>query len=395
MDIASRKDDHIKASIVRNVETGSTWFNELMIVTDSAPSINLKDISTDVELFGKKLSMPLIIGALTGGTDLGFKINRILARVAEKYRLGICCGSQRIAIERPETKYTFSIIREEAQTTLKIANIGAPQVSIVDEDKLVDTCNQAIDMIDADALAIHLNPLQECLQYEGEPQYRGFIDKLRRIVRGVNKPIIVKEVGFGISRRTVRKLKDVGISAIEVAGKGGTNFTIVEKYRVEKFLDSESLEIYESLKDIGIPTLLSLCEVIEEFNGIIIASGGIRSGTDIIKAIALGAHATSIARPFLEKALEGYERVCKYVKKILEEVKIVMFMTDCKDMSDVRNRLELIPTPRLLEILRIRRLEKCIQRMMKCTQGELMSVSRYADLTDYSLAGYLQVLTYV
>ncbi len=367
MNIISRKDDHIKASILRHVESGSTWLDKIFIITDSAPEIDLKDVDTEVEIFGKKLSTPIIIGALTGGTEIGFKINKTLAKIAEKYRLGICCGSQRIAIEKPETKYTFTIIREEAPTTLKIANIGAPQISKIDENVLIDMCNSIIDMIDADALAIHLNPLQECLQYEGEPQYREIIEKLRYLSRSLKKPIIVKEVGFGISRKTARKLKEAGIAAIEIAGRGGTDFTIIELYRVEDFLDRELLEMYKSFRDVGIPTLLSLCEVLEEFNGVIIASGGIRTGIDIVKTLALGAHAVSIARPFLEKALEGFEKACKFVERLIRELRITMFITNCKNIEELRKAVEIVPDPSILEILKIRRLSKCIDRMMRCT----------------------------
>ncbi len=366
--IFSRKDDHILASLLLGSDIGSTWLEKVYIITDSAPTIDLAEIDTSVEFLGKKLSIPLIIGALTGGTDLGMKINKILARAAEKYRIGICCGSQRIAIENESARRSFTIIKEEAPTTLKIANIGAPQIALEkDEKRLIDMCIQVIEMIDADALAIHLNPLQECLQYEGEPKFQDLINNIEIIVKEIKKPIIVKEVGYGISRRTARKLSNIGVSAIEVAGKGGTNFTIIEEYRARRIVDRELLAMYKTLKDLGIPTLLSLCEVIEEFPGSIIASGGIRTGLDIAKTIILGAHIAAIARPFLEKSLEGLDRVLKYIERIARELRIVMFLTNCKNIEEFKKNAEIIVEPELVEVFKIRRLTRCLNRVMKCT----------------------------
>ncbi len=366
--IFSRKDDHIIASIVHNVDVGSTWLEKVYIITDSAPEIDLSDVDTSVEFLGKKLSLPLIIGALTGGTELGLKINRILARVAEKCSIGICCGSQRIALENELAKESFKVIKEEAPTTLKIANIGAPQVALEkDEKKLIDMCIQVIDMIDADALAVHLNPLQECLQYEGEPTFRNLIPNIELIVKSLKVPVIVKEVGYGISRSTARKLAKIGVAAIEIAGRGGTSFTLIEKYRVKNVVSRELLQLYDTLSELGIPTLLSLCEVLEEFPGKIIASGGIRSGVDIAKTIILGADVAAIARPFLEKALEGFERTLKYVEKISKELKIVMFLTNSKNIDNLKRDVEVIVDPSVLEVFKIRRLTRCLSRVMRCT----------------------------
>ncbi|NPA71153.1 MAG: type 2 isopentenyl-diphosphate Delta-isomerase [Crenarchaeota archaeon] len=366
--IFSRKDDHIIASLIHNVDLGSTWLEKVYIITDSAPEIDLSDVDTSVNFLGKKLSMPLIIGALTGGTELGLKINKILARVAEKCRLGICCGSQRIALENEFARESFKVIREEAPTTLKIANIGAPQVALErNEKKLVDMCLQAIDMIDADALAIHLNPLQECLQYEGEPTFRNLISNIELIVKSLKVPIIVKEVGYGISRITARKLAKIGVTAIEVAGRGGTSFTIIEKYRVKDIIDRELLYLYDTLSELGIPTLLSLCEVYEEFPGKIIASGGIRTGIDIAKTLIFGADMAAIARPFLEKALEGFEKVLKYVERISRELRIVMFLTNSKNIEEFKREANIIVEPSILEVFKIRGLTKCLSRVMKCT----------------------------
>ena len=366
--IFSRKDDHILASIMSNVDMGSTWFEKIHIITDSAPDIDISEIDTTTEFLGKRLSLPLIIGALTGGTDLGLKINKILAQVAERFKIGICCGSQRIALENESARESFRIIKEEAPSTLKIANIGAPQIALErDEKKIIDMCLEAIDMIDADALAIHLNPLQECLQYEGEPSFKNLLSRIELIVKELKRPIIVKEVGYGISRTTARKLSNIGVAAIEVAGRGGTCFTVIEKYRVQNVIDRELLEMYDVLSELGIPTLLSLCEVLEEFSGKIIASGGIRSGLDVAKAVMLGADVTSIARPFLERALEGIERVVRYVERISRELRIIMFLTGSRNLRELKENTELLVESDILEVFKMRGLRKCIERVMRCT----------------------------
>jgi len=366
--IFSRKDDHIIASLVHDVDLGSTWLEKVHIITDSAPEIDLSEIDTSVEFLRKKLSLPLIIGALTGGTELGLKVNKILAKAAERCGIGICCGSQRIAIENELARESFRIIKEEAPTALKIANIGAPQIAAMrDEKKLIDMCIQVVEMINADALAVHLNPLQECLQYEGEPTFKNLIPNIEIIVKSLNIPIIVKEVGYGISRNTARKLAKIGVAAIEIAGKGGTSFTVIEKYRVEDLIERDILQLYDTLSELGIPTLLSLCEVLEEFPGKIIASGGIRTGLDIAKVIIFGADVAAIARPFLERALEGFEKVLKYIEKIHRELKITMFLTNSKNINDLKTRAEVIVDPLLLEVFKIRRLDKCLSRVMRCT----------------------------
>jgi isopentenyl-diphosphate delta-isomerase len=219
-----------------------------------------------------------------------------------------------------------------------------------------------------------LNPLQECLQPEGEPNYRSVLDKIRYLTKSLDVPVIVKEVGFGISRETASKLASCNVAGIEIAGFGGTNFVVIEKYRAESSLDLEELKVYETFRSFGIPTVISLCEVLEVFNGLIIASGGVRTGLDIAKLIALGAHLTAIARPFLELALEGQERVEKYVRRVHRELKIAMFMTGARKVEELREK-PIVVHQDILTWLIQRRLSKCLKRicgdnvleMMRCT----------------------------
>ncbi len=362
-DIASRKDDHIRVAVFREVEYGRTLLDQVYLLHDSLPEINLEDVDCSVRIFRKDLSIPLIIGALTGGTEIGLKVNKILAEVAEKFRVGICVGSQRIAIEKKDKLAieSFTIVREKAPTTLKIANIGAPQISRLDEKSLLDWCIEAIDMINADAIEIHLNPLQESLQLEGEPTFSNVLDKIRHIAKSLNKPVIVKEVGFGISKETAAKLADAGISGIEIAGLGGTNFTLIEMYRRE-LNDPEVRSLYETFLNYGIPTVLSVCEVLEVFNGTLIASGGVRSGLDIAKLLAIGADLAAIARPFLEKALLGKDKVESYLKRIRCELLITMFLTGSRTVNELKTK-PIVFGNDIICWLRQRKLSKCLKRV--------------------------------
>jgi len=361
-DISSRKDDHIRIALLEDVETGRTLLDQVYLVHDSLPEVNIDEVDCSVTVFGKQLSMPLIIGALTGGTDIGFKVNMILAEIAEKFRIGICVGSQRVAIERRNriAIESFKIVKEKAPSTLKIANIGAPQLSKLDEKTLLDWCIEAIDMIEGDAIEIHLNPLQECLQPEGEPTFRSVLDKIRYLVKALNRPIIVKEVGFGLSRETAEKLAKCGVAGVEVAGFGGTSFVLIEMYRAN-LMDKETRELYYTFLNYGIPTVISVCEVLEVFNGVIIASGGVRSGLDIAKLIAIGADLAAIARPFLERALLGREIVEKYVKRIHRELLISMFLTGSKNISELRSK-PIVFGQDIVCWLKQRNLSKCMKR---------------------------------
>ena len=356
--IEFRKDDHIRISILENVETGNTYLDCVYLIHQALPEIKFEDINLEVEVFNKKLSAPVIIGALTGGTELGFKINKLLAQIAEKFNIGLYVGSQRIAIEKKETRYTFEIVKEIAPNVLKIANLGAVQISKIDESKLLDLCNEAIDMINADALSIHLNPLQEILQPEGEPYFQDFLSKLNYLIKHLNKPIIVKEVGFGISKEVAEKLEKIKVHSIDIAGFGGTSFTIIEGFRSNKFMK----EISKTFINWGLPTLFSLCEVLEVFNGIIIASGGIRNGIDIIKVLAIGANVVSVSRPFLENALLGFEKLENYVNKLLMEMKIAMYLTNAKSINDLKN-IPIVFCSSAINWFTQRKLRKCIKRI--------------------------------
>ncbi len=326
--IGQRKDDHIRLCLFGDVESGSTLLDDVYLIHNALPEVDLDDVDTSTVIFNKRLSFPFIIGALTGGTTLGTRINEIIAKCAEEFQIGLYVGSQRIAIGNDNAKRSFRVVAENAPTVLKIANLGAPQIARLDERELADWINEAIEMIDADAIAVHLNPAQEAFQPEGEPWFEGLAYRLKLVRKLANRPLIIKEVGHGISLEAVRALKRlVRPDGIDVAGSGGTSFIKVECLRSGR--DPGAFEGW------GIPTACSICEVRWAFDGIVIASGGIRSGVEGAKAIALGANAFSMSRPILEAAVNGLDVLRQLLNRIKDEFKIAMFLTGSRSIADL------------------------------------------------------------
>jgi isopentenyl-diphosphate delta-isomerase len=349
--IENRKDEHIKIAASNDVEEGNSLFDEVQLVHNALPEIDFDDVNPSVSIFGKRLSFPFIIGALTGGTETAERINGTLARAAEEFGIGMYVGSQRVAIVRPETARSFRVVKDNAPSALKIANLGAPQVSRLSERELIDWVNEAVDMINADALAIHLNPAQEVFQPEGEPWFRGVLSKLRLIRRITNRPLIVKEVGNGISMEVAKMLAEVPVDAIDVAGSGGTSFIVIESIRRR---DTSESGVFRNW---GIPTLLSICEVSSVYDGLVFASGGVRNGLDGAKAIAVGADAFSMSRPMLLSALKGYDTVKDTISRIMWEFKVAMFLTGSRTINDLKKAPIVASLPVLLWL---------IQRGVKC-----------------------------
>lgn len=349
--IESRKDDHIRIAASSNVEEGNTLFDEVQLIHNALPEIDFDDVDTSVSIFGKRLSFPFIIGALTGGTSTAERINENLARAAEEFGIGMYVGSQRIAIVKPETARSFKVVKDNAPNALKIANLGAPQISRLSERELIDWVNEAVDMINADAIAIHLNPAQEVFQPEGEPWFRGVLSKLRLIKKITNRPLIVKEVGNGISMEVAKVLANIPPDAIDVAGLGGTSFIVIESIRRR---NTNEANVFSNW---GIPTLLSICEVSSVYDGLIFASGGIRSGLDGAKAIAVGADAFSMSRPMLLSALKGYDAVKETISRIKWEFKVAMFLTGSRNVDELKRAPVVAGLPVLLWL---------IQRGIRC-----------------------------
>lgn len=350
-DVEIRKQMHIKICLEENVKSDiSTGFENVRLVHRALPEIDLDEVSIKTKLFGKKLAGPLIISAMTGGTDWAKKINKTLAEAAHKLEIGIGVGSQRIAVEKPETEATFKIVRETAPNTLVMGNVGCPQIS---QGWGVHEAQQCIDMIDADALAIHMNPLQEAVQVSGETEYKGVLGGIKEIVNEIGVPIIMKETGCGIAKEESIKLEKVGVKGLEISGTGGTSWAAVEHHIARKVGKKEQEVLGKALWNWGIPTAISVVETSSSTKLKIIASGGIRTGVEMAKAITLGADAVGIALPLLKKAVLGPEALREHIRSILNEFRVVMFLTGAKKVDDLK-RAPAIILGKTAEWLRLR-----------------------------------------
>lgn len=322
--ISDRKLEHLKICRDKDVtyKKKTTGFEDIELVHKALPEINKEEIDISTTAFGKKLESPLFITAITGGHPYAKKINKELAIAAEQKQIALGLGSQRSAIVNPELVDTYTIARDYAPSTLLLGNIGAPQM---------EYASKAIEMLDADILAIHLNPLQESIQPEGDTDATGYLNSIKNITSSVDVPVMVKETGCGISAECAYELEDAGVSYIDVEGAGGTSWAAVETYRAEdKYLG-------EIFWDWGIPTACSTVGTAVAVNIPIVSSGGIRSGLDAAKAIALGADSVGIALPMLKEAFKGSEKIIEYVDKFNESLKIAMFLVGAKNLEELKH----------------------------------------------------------
>ncbi len=322
-----RKKDHIQICLDRKVEFGDSGFDNYRFIHQSLPEINFNNIDLATSFLGKELSVPILISSLTGGTERAKKINRNLAKVAQEFNLAMAVGSQRVAIENPELEDTFDV-RKYAPDIVLLGNLGAVQLNY---NYGIEECEKAIEMIDADGLFFHLNPLQEAIQPEGDKNFSNLLEKIKKINEKLKKPILVKEVGTGISFQVAKALYDSGIRFIDVAGFGGTNWAIIESLRRKK--DKELGKIFSNW---GISTAESivLCRQLKGLT--IIGSGGIRTGIEIAKALALGADLVGIGLPLLEPATQSTQAVRKKLKNLIFQLKIAMFCVGAKNISEIK-----------------------------------------------------------
>lgn len=323
---AKRKADHIKICLekkaqARNVTTG---FEDIQLVHRALPEVDKENISLATSFLGKKFSAPLIVGAMTGGTEEATKINSSIAQAVETLHLGMGLGSQRAAIQDKKLEKTYSVARKQAPTAFLIANMGG--VQLVHGYGLKEI-KKAMEMIDADALAIHLNAVQEALQLEGQTTFKGVLAKIAEIASELDKPVIVKETGCGISGEDAKALEDAGVKAIDVGGVGGTSFAAVEYYR------SNQDALGELFWDWGTPTVASLVEATQTVKIPVIASGGVRSGLDIAKSLALNARLTSVCQPVLEAAVKGAKETQELLSRFIAELKTSMFLVGAGNLE--------------------------------------------------------------
>ena len=327
--IGERKQDHLDICMREKVEAGANSFDSIRLIHEALPELNFDEIKTDVTFLGKKLKYPILINAITGGTKSSTKINRDIAEVAQEYGIGMGVGSQRAAIEDPQLEETFKVKDSAPNVPLLIANLGAVQFNY---GYGLKECKKAVDMINADAIALHINPLHEVLQPEGDKNFSNLIAKINKIASELKVPVIAKCVGDGITEKTARKLK---VDAIDVAGVGGTSWSLVESYRNQGVYRKVGVE----LAGWGVPTAEAIKQC-ARLKKPLIGAGGIRTGIDAAKAIALGADVVGIALPVLKAwSLGSRDGIREYLDKFTLELKIAMFLTGSKDVKSLKGRI--------------------------------------------------------
>lgn len=336
---AQRKADHIRVNLEEDVGSGlSTGLEHLRFEHNALPELDLHAVDTRLSFLGRQLRAPLLISSMTGGTAEAGRINRNLAEAAQETGVGMGLGSQRAAIEDPALAETFNI-RDFAPDVLLFANLGAVQLNYGYGPA---EAQRAADMVRADALVLHLNPLQEALQPEGDVNFNGLLLKIEKICRGLTVPVVVKEVGWGISPSVARRLVGAGVAAIDVAGAGGTSWSQVEMHRAQ---DPKQAAIAAAFVDWGIPTAQALVDLRQAMPEVpLIASGGLRGGIDLAKALALGAKIGAMAGPFLRAAVESNEDVIALIERTVTELRIAMFATGSSDLSAL-SKAKLSSTP--------------------------------------------------
>jgi isopentenyl-diphosphate Delta-isomerase len=332
--IKQRKKEGIVIPLTRNVQAkeSSTYLEYVRLIHNALPEIDFDAVETNQKFLSHHFKAPIIIDSMTGGTPEATKINSRLSLAAEKFGLGMGLGSQRAGLLSSELAETYSIARSNAPNAFLVANIGGAQLS---KGLKIKEIKNMIEMIEADALVVHLNPLQELIQPEGEPKYKGVLSKIKEICTNFDIPIIVKEVGAGISMEVAERLQSAGVSAINVAGSGGTSWAGVEKLRAETAHDSNKINLGELFWDWGIPTAVSLIEVRKSVKIPVIASGGIRNGLEIAKCIALGANMCGMAFPFLRHASKSLENLYEFTNRTLIELRGAMFLVGSKNINQL------------------------------------------------------------
>jgi isopentenyl-diphosphate Delta-isomerase len=322
-----RKAEHIRLALEDRNQFAAHAFEEWAFGHEALPDLDFDEIDLSVDFLGRRLRAPLLISCMTGGTGIAARINRNLAAAAELRGVAVGVGSQRKALEHPDQAATFEV-RSVAPTAPVLDNLGAIQLNY---GYGIDECRRAVEMIGADALVLHMNPLQEAIQPEGQCNFAGLLPKMAAVAKGLAVPVIAKEVGSGISEATGRRLVEAGIRVLDTAGVGGTSWARIEAQR------AGDLDTGELFAGWGLSTPESIREL-RRIDGItIIGSGGLRNGVDVAKALALGAHLGGLAQPFLEAAIDSVERVTARIDRIVRELKISMFCLGARTVADLRS----------------------------------------------------------
>lgn len=328
----TRKADHLRICLEEDVQFHQTTsgLERYRFTHCCLPELDRDEIDLTTTFLGKQLSAPLLISSMTGGTELAGMINHRLASIAQHYKIAMGVGSQRVAVEKPQVASTFAV-RSLAPDILLFANLGAVQLNY---DYGLDECLRVVDLLEADALILHLNALQECIQPRGDTNFRGLLDKIAKLCSKLSIPVIAKEVGNGISGAMAEKLIAAGVAAIDVAGAGGTSWAKVESERAENF---QQRRLGMTFADWGLPTaecITSIRAVAPEVA--LIASGGLRHGLDVAKAIALGANIAGLAWPFLQAAAESESALHALVEVLIAEITTVLFCTGNANLDQLK-----------------------------------------------------------
>lgn len=337
---SSRKLEHLRINLKEDVQFRqvTNGLENYRFVHQALPNVTLDQLDLSTTFWRKSLRAPLLISSMTGGADEAERINMTLAAAAQSTGIAMGLGSQRAAIEDESLAYTYQV-RRVAPDILLFANLGAIQLNY---GYSVDECRRAVEMIQADALILHLNAIQEAVQAGGNTNWKGLLDKIEGVCKKIGVPVIAKEVGFGLSEEAARQLAEAGVGALDVAGAGGTSWAAVESRRAPSpFLRS----LAEAFWDWGISTAESLERVKRGAPGLpVIASGGIRDGIEVAKCVALGAQLVGLASPMLKLADKGVQETIEGIKLIEEELKIAMFGIAAQNLTTLRG------TPRLEKV---------------------------------------------
>ncbi|MBI4494977.1 MAG: type 2 isopentenyl-diphosphate Delta-isomerase [Chloroflexi bacterium] len=343
-EVEARKLEHLEVATTLDVNThrGPGW-QDIHLLHQPLPELDVEELNLSIELLGRRLRYPVVISAMTGGHERAHELNAILARAAQRFGLAMGLGSQRAALKDPNLAYTYRVAREQAPDALLIANIGAAQLIPQSRPQplTVDQLQGLVEMIGADALAIHLNWLEEAIQTEGDRRARGCLEAIEHVAHSIRVPLIVKETGAGLSRPVGKRAIEAGAAALDVGGVGGTSFAAVEAIRAERRGDARGARLGDVFRDWGIPTAVAVVEV-ADLGRPVVATGGLRTGLDAAKALALGATAVGIARPLLQAAVQGDDALAAWLTQFLEELRVAMFLTGSARPEQLRQARRVI-----------------------------------------------------
>lgn len=325
-----RKDEHLEICLNEDVASAlTTGLERYRLFHSALPQIALEEVNIASEFLGHALRAPLLISAMTGGSDVAQDINKRLATAAQRLGLAMGLGSQRASIENPDLRETYQV-RDCAPDILLLANLGAVQLNY---GYTVEECCQAVQSVQADALVLHLNPLQEALQPGGNTDFRGLLEKIAHVCETLHCPVLIKEVGWGLSARTARRLEEAGVAALDVGGAGGTSWSRVEQHRSRSAIQARVAGAFDAW---GLPTAESLIQVRKACPQLpLVASGGITDGVQAAKCLALGANLVGIGRPLLGPATESTQAVMEKLLVIVRQLQTAMFATGALALAEL------------------------------------------------------------